>query len=233
MKKHLVLLAALLALQPGFSHAVEDDATPEEGSFFANRLKGLYFGINGGWNDLKDEGTTRYAGQTQDSKYDPGMAFSAVMGYAPPYGKVRTEFEIVYRKNDADFSIVFPDGFRAPSMEDTHEYSLAFMLNMYYDFKNRTKFTPFLGIGAGYAKIWEEGTYPAPFSYGGRTYAYSTTPDGQRDYEHSYWHVALQAGGGVSYAVTDHIDLEVKYLYFRARPDLDSHTVFGGIRFHF
>lgn len=211
MKKYLVLLAVLFVLQPTTSIA-------EDGSSFAERVKGMYFGINAGWTKPHGFKSGSAQGQTWDSHFDPGLALRAVVGYAVPNENLRSEFEIAWQKSDPDFNFYrISDRAWLGKLDEGHLTALAFMVNAYYDFKNRTPFTPFIGGGVGYGK--NEYTIKQP--------------DGSDWMHDSSWDIALQAGGGVSYAVTDHISLEVKYLYYWPKSKWDNHIVLGGLRYTF
>ncbi len=98
------------------------------------------------------------------------------------------------------------------------------MLNGYYDFKNKTAFTPYVGAGVGLARIRGRVT-----EIGAKT----TT------------NLAWQAGAGVSYTLNKQFDIDLGYRYLDngnvkldyndGKVDLKSklHQVYTGLRFNF
>ncbi len=102
-----------------------------------------------------------------------------------------------------------------PVAGDTSSFAL--LLNGYYDIVNESKFTPFIGVGVGVAKV---------------EVSFATDDDTV---------VAYQVGAGVGYAVNEKITLDVKYRYMgTADPEFDtttieysSHNVYAGIRIAF
>jgi outer membrane receptor protein involved in Fe transport len=107
--------------------------------------------------------------------------------------------------------------------------------NAYYDFHNSTRFTPYIGAGAGMSFVNTEGftdvainirTSPSSGEIGPSIGDPRFWRDGVRERNFA-WH----AGGGVSYRLTGDIDLDVAYRYAdtgfdgRKGPDL---TAFWG-----
>lgn len=218
MKKHLVLLVALITFLPLSS--------------FAAGAEGLYVGGNLGMAIPSDADVTESEPGDADFTYnlesDPGLALGAAVGYA--FENIRIEGEIAWQKND--FDKANPWGRELELDGDIS--SLAFLLNAYYDFRNSSAFTPFVTAGIGMARIDVDDMaapgFPMPAQSGHDTV------------------FAFQLGFGVSYAVSDRISLDVKYRYFKTQdPEFDgdasdpgtteaeysSHNIYAGIRVFF
>ncbi|MFN3959506.1 MAG: outer membrane protein [Parvularculaceae bacterium] len=186
--QRLVLAAAILAASP----ALAQDGDP------AARKTGLYLrgGAGVGFADSLD----------QDFSYSPsylpviapptmkatdigeGIAWSAAVGFQ--YAKTRTELE--YRRFDLDADEVALSGGAAPStVTDAGEVTAqALMSNVYFDFVNSSRLTPYVGVGVGGARIENElGQRDGAFAYQGRV--------------------------GVDLALSRSLSLGVEYSYFR------------------
>jgi opacity protein-like surface antigen len=95
-------------------------------------------------SDIKTQGTT-----VQSQGFDSGLGFSAAVGYRFNSGW-RTELELAYRDNP-----ISTIGGQSPPSGQTFkdQTSLATMVNGYYDFRNRSAITPYLGAGLGEARV--------------------------------------------------------------------------------
>jgi opacity protein-like surface antigen len=78
--------------------------------------------------------------------YHPGLVLSAVAGRQFGSG-IRTEAEIDYRRLSSDRFI--NGGSTAKVASEIRNYGL--MTNIYYDFRNRSAVTPYIGGGVGFA----------------------------------------------------------------------------------
>ncbi len=77
----------------------------------------------------------------------PGIGVSAAFGYRLS-NNFRTELEVAYRTNDIDDDLnVTSDATSAPHT------SVAIMSNLYFDFRNSSRFTPYIGAGIGAARV--------------------------------------------------------------------------------
>lgn len=161
-----ILAAALIAATPAFA---QGDAP--------GRKTGLYVrgGAGAGFADSFD----------QDFSYSPsylpiiapptmkstdiggGLAWSAAIGFQ--YAKTRTELE--YRRFDLDADEIALTGGAAPStITDAGAITAqAIMSNVYFDFVNSSRLTPYVGVGLGGARIENElGQRDGAFAYQGR-----------------------------------------------------------------
>lgn len=168
----------------------------DNGSMWNNEMQGVYIAGQAGMGFPTDN-------------YDDSGSYAGALGYqfSP---NVRTELEFSYRNNDLDIG----GGDVSTS---------ALMLNAFYDFKNDTRFTPYVGGGIGMA----------------RSSVDSVVGD---DSDHAF---AYQLGGGVSYAMTPNFALTADYRWFdtssfdytiagvSTSEDYSSHEVRAGVRYTF
>ena len=156
-------------------------------------------------------------GVTGDLESDKGLALGIAAGY--DFGNARLEGELAYQKNDMDkLSVTGPGGSVSGSV-DGDTSSTALLLNGYYDFKNTSALTPFIGAGLGFAKIETDGDLGSDDD---TVFAY-------------------QVGFGAGYAVNEKVTLDLKYRYFATSdPEFDtttaeysSHNIYAGIRVGF
>ena len=92
---------------------------------------GMYATVKGGVTQPQD--------QSFNTSYDTGFTAGAAVGKKIGTN-YRAEIEGIYEESDAD------------SVAAKTEFSAA-MVNGYYDFKNSSFFTPYVGVGAGYGHV--------------------------------------------------------------------------------
>ena len=159
----------------------------------------------------------------------------------------RAELEYTY-KDKATFApnissaiingveVQFPEGFPSFLVNELRTQSL--MLNGYYDFKNKSKFTPYLSAGVGVSRI-ENKVSINPEAFGDSE---NITTDTNNNFT---W----TAGAGVAYKVTENVALDLAYRYVDAgetdvsqsiggtklknTADLVSHDYSLGVRYNF
>ncbi len=155
--------------------------------------------------------------------FDSGVSYQGALGYR--MDNLRFEGEISYQTNDMDTIESYGRDYGA-SGDVT---ALAFLANAYYDFPNSTVFTPFVTAGLGVAEV-EVDDFRIPGT-SSRIYSDDDTV------------FAWQVGAGVSYAVNEMFDVELKYRYFMT-DDLNfsdnievdgpnSHNISLGLRYYF
>ncbi|MGE5147461.1 MAG: OmpA family protein [Candidatus Eiseniibacteriota bacterium] len=188
---------------------------------------GPYVGAAGGLNIQRD---TDVSGPGFDGSVDSNLGWAGLLslGYRFRNG-LRTEIEGGYRRNNVDEIDNCPtcgdDGF-------TQAFSL--MANALYDFNiNGSPLHPYIGAGAGAAKVRAGGIGPVPGT----------------SINDSDWAFAYQGIAGVSYAVSKPVELFAEYRYF-ATQGLDlsapvaggtvsnddeyrNHTIMAGLRWYF
>ena len=123
---------------------------------------------------------------------DFGYAFAAAFGYAYT-SNLRSEIELAYRSSDISSITSSPAANGDIS-------ALSGMLNGYYDFRNSTPFTPYIGAGIGVARINIDANTVAVL--GGT---------GVNDSDVVF---AYQGVVGLSYAIDDQLSVFGDYHYF-------------------
>ncbi len=193
-------------------------------SSVAYSATGPYLSVNVGVAIPEDSDITdsELPGMTMDLESDEGLAVGVAVGYSFPCN-MRIEGEFAYQENDLDKVSLY--GIDADLTGDTS--SSSFLVNGYYDFKNTSAFTPFIGGGIGMAKV-EINDLNSPGS-------------GDPDVSDDDTVFAYQIGAGVAYTITEQVSLDVKYRYFgTSDPELggsdveySSHNLYAGIRISF
>lgn len=90
--------------------------------------------------------------------------------------------------------------------------SQSLMLNGYYDFKNESKFTPYITAGIGFTHLKNK-----------QSFVDSNSTSGSDSDNHFTW----ATGVGVAYAVTKNVDLDLSYRYVDAGKFKFENTVDG------
>lgn len=193
------------------------------------RNQGWYIGLEGGANWVDDNngfvGFSSFAPTTPDTfQFDTGWTVLATVGYAFD-NNWSIELEGGYRHNDIDrFSTI--GGYTTVS-GDLGQISI--MANVLYDVPLTERLDLTLGVGAG--AVRSELDAPIP---------------GAGDDDD--WSFAYQGVAGLSYAVTDRLDLTLTYRYLHvneptfavphvghvdtfAFDDIENHTVSVGLRY--
>lgn len=142
-----------------------------------------------------------------DSELEDNAAYAIAVGYKlSPV--VRAELEGSYRKHDLEDGV-------AGEVRTT-----LWSANVWYDFVNDSKFTPYVGGGLGLA--YGKGNLTAPVGF--------------KEHDTAF---AYQLGGGVAYELCEHIDLTADYRFIDTNKfsdigdDYKSHEFRAGIRYNF
>lgn len=210
MKKKILTIACCATLL-----SISSIADSAEGPYVSGNL-GLAIDHD---TDVTD---STLPGITIDIESGSGLALGAAVGYAYEYN-ARLEAEIAYQKNDMDKARVF--GSAADLTGDAS--SLALLLNGYYDFKNASALTPFVGAGIGIANV--------------EVNDFHVSGSGLRSASDNDTVFAYQVGAGLGYAVNETVTIDAKYRYFKpSNPDFDtttieysSHNIYADIRVGF
>ncbi len=164
----------------------------------AEKDQGLYFSIGAGYS-LPGTQNDQYGGSWD---FTNGPVAKGALGYsfeASPDINLRTEFELSYRKYAGD-SHKSVNG-TVKDLSGNISY-LSGMVNGLCDFKTGTGFTPYIGVGLGMSQVTWSDVKIAGYSYG------------LDDSDNVF---AYQAMGGVGYALTDSVTLDLEYRYFHAQ----------------
>ncbi len=196
-------------------------------SFFAGSAfcgPGVYVGAGVGGAFLSESEVTDSdsPGETLDFEFDAGLGCYLALGYEFK-NNFRIEGEVSYQVNDFDETV--RGGTTYVLSKDLS--SLAFLVNGYYDFKNKSAFTPFVTAGVGIAKI-DTSEFAVP------GVGFDATSDDDTVF-------AWQVGAGISYAFSDKTAIECKYRFFATdEPNFDtvdaeyySHNIYIGTRLTF
>jgi OOP family OmpA-OmpF porin len=128
-----------------------------------------------------------------DRDLDEEIMGSAGVGYAFSNG-FRVEGELSFRENDFDSDVAGVGGDIGAN---------AIMANLFYDFNKDGGIQPYVGLGAGWADVDGSAT------------------DGVIDYEVGDQVWAYQGMLGVAFGLTEQLDLDIGYRYFKA-PDVGA-----------
>ena len=228
-------------------------------SSFAYADSGLYTSLKAGVSDTKFEdykldladGNDSLVFKHKDADETIYPNISAAIGF--DFSKVskvnaRAELEYTYKDkatfapnissaifNGVDFSNL-TEGFPSVLVNELRTQSL--MLNGYYDFKNKSKFTPYLSAGVGVSRI-ENKVSINPEALG-------TSENITTDTNNNF---TWTAGAGIAYKVTENVALDLAYRYVDAgetdvsksfegtklknTADLVSHDYSLGVRYNF
>jgi outer membrane protein OmpA-like peptidoglycan-associated protein/opacity protein-like surface antigen len=218
-----VALSSTLLATPAFAR---DGAWYVGGEFGAMIVEDIDVDIGANQNALSLD---------HDYGYDGGL----FVGY--DLGGFRIEGEVAYKKADIkgfETTIALPGQnsatFAKNGAAQGDVSALSFMLNAMLDFGDDDGITGFVGGGAGMARVNMDG--PLLFSTG-------TSPVAVDDSDSRF---AWQAIAGVRQAISDNIDITVKYRFFnvdnlrmiafngqQTNARLRTHSLMGGLTFNF
>ena len=184
---------------------------------------GLYVSGNLGFAMASDSDLTdsTVPGITINTEFDTGLAFGAALGY--DFNRFRVEGEISYQKNDVD-----KIGAQGVFFDATGDATaLSFLINGYYDFKNRSAFTPFISAGLGFAQVEFNDIDISGLGFSGSSDSDTV--------------FAYQIGMGIGYAITEKVTIDVKYRYLgtedseydTTKAEFASNNFLFGVRINF
>jgi OOP family OmpA-OmpF porin len=177
---------------------------------------GVYTSVKGAWTAGEDQ---KYNNTGVKTQMNDGWGGSVAVGKS--YGNMRAEIEGLYLTNDVDNAKV--NGANAAASGESS--LLAGMVNGYYDFKNSTRFTPYVGAGVGYGTVDSDNVRSAG----------ALTVDGNDEV------FAYQGIAGASYELNPCWHLTGEYRYVgTTKADIGStdvrygnHIVAAGLRYTF
>jgi len=187
-----------------------------------------YVGLSGGLTFLAD---SDISGASSGSlEFDAGFGGNVALGYQPaiamqPFSSMRFEVEGGYHSNSLDTSTI-----GAVTTNGSGNMSAwTYMANAYYDFRNSTGWTPYVGAGAGMADV----------------HLSRSSGAGNTDSEDNVFAWQLMAGMAYSPANTPLIDWVLGYRFLdtndanfntatsRIEAEYQSHSVEAGMRLRF
>jgi outer membrane protein OmpA-like peptidoglycan-associated protein len=210
----------------------------------AHAYQGVYGAIGAGLSyigpDRDFEGTGALAFDSE-ADYENGIGVYTALGHEGA-GGWRKEFEFSYRTNDLRH---FPgDGINFTGWNentvDGDIQSMAFMFNLIKNFQSDSKVTPYVGIGAGMARLKADYIGADPSFSGGF---------GALNVQDKAWEFAYQGIAGLAFELAEGLALDLSYRYFATLdPDFtgtlaglaenyeqeyNSHSLFAGLRWNF
>ena len=176
---------------------------------------GPYISASGGVSIIHDQDLKRSSGATDTAELKAGYGINASAGYN--FDPIRVEFEFGYKKSDVNkFTSA---GITSPS-NGSNITIMSYMVDAYYDLKNSSKFTPFVGVGLGALN----GEFKDPgFKSDDTTFGY-------------------QFFVGAAYNVTQNVALDLSYRFQGAASDFEipgtkisymSSNIMAGLRYNF
>ena len=197
-RRHVIFAMLLLLLVPTANAFAEQETPP---IYLSGKLGFSLMGASDITNTSNVSGAR--AEVTKGSTSETVMPIGGAIGYnwAKHGVSLRTEMEFLYRTNlGYEANPTFTNA-ATPTKFTSKMTSKTVFFNGYYDFTNTSKFTPFVGGGIGFSMnntktngSLTNGTLPAEGTINKTDFA---------------WNV----GGGVAYALTEHISLDVTYRY--------------------
>jgi outer membrane protein OmpA-like peptidoglycan-associated protein len=158
---------------------------------------GLYVGAEAGVNFVPKLKFDAYSANSWAQKQDPGYAIAGQVGYG--FGNIRLEGEFGWRQNDLS---KFTNALGEQST-DGNISGLSVMGNVYYDFVNSSKFTPYIGAGFGGINVATN----------------NIKAGGVQVSDDSNFVPAYQGIAGVAYSVNDQLSIKADYHYLRTLND--------------
>ncbi len=156
-----------------------------------------YISLMGGYTTVIEED----AGLLEDAEFDGGYVAGIAVGYdfdfgeKYGYGNTRLEAEFAYRENDFDQVKFLGQEMNA----DGSVTSQSLMANGYYFFTNPSIAQPFILFGIGAARVEFD----------------EATVSGVNFIDDDSYNFAWQAGAGVALKMTDSLELDLGYKFFR------------------
>ena len=161
--------------------------------------RGWYIGIGGGINYMQDSDAQGRVGpaffRLDNVNIKRGWVANGYVGYQ--FGNAKFEIEGAYRDNKIDNAL-------AHSFSQNRVHSGAVMANLIWEFFATSTVTPYIGAGAGAARIWVQH---------------------DKDYE-----FAFQGIAGINVKLTNNVILGIDYRYFRT---VDPHLKYSAGSYDF
>lgn len=211
----------------------------------AHAYQGVYGAIGAGLSYVGPDRDFESAGPPlafdSEADYENGIGVYTALGHEGANGW-RKEFEFSYRQNDLRH--LPGDGIAFTGWtEDTVDgdiQSMAFMFNLIKNFNSDSKVTPYVGLGAGMARL--------KASYAGADPSFSGG-FGSLSVNDKSWEFAYQGIAGLAFELAEGLALDLSYRYFATLdPDFsgtlagtatsfnqeyNSHSLFAGLRWNF
>lgn len=192
-----------------------------------------YVGGSAGVFIPQNSTVTDIYGASADVSYDAGFLLTGFGGYEFGNG-LRVEGELSYRSADVDnYSYWGRNAYPGTTYWARNAYldnyigAFSMMGNVYYDIRNQSNVTPYLGGGIGFSVVnFESGVWDNNYSY---SYSEDDTV------------FAYQLGAGVCIDLNKKVALDIGYRYFgtediqlpTTKVEFSSHNVIVGAKYRF
>jgi len=198
------------------------------------RAEGLYLSAFGGANFVKSQdGSFRSGFNTVVEHFDPdtGFLLGAALGVGLDHWLhgLKVEIEPSYRRNDVGGhwqvnSEVLLNALALPNGDISGNMStFALMANAWYEFDIGSRFKPYVGGGAGWARSQIDGVLDRPLLRGAAIAALSANPFNGFSVENSGF--AYQLGFGITSQIMPGVSLGLGYRFFDGP---NTELFFGG-----
>lgn len=211
----------------------------------AHAYQGMYGAIGAGLSYIGPDRDFESAGPPlafdSEADYENGIGVYTALGHESESGW-RKELEFSYRNNDLRH--LPGDGINFTGWTDATVdgdiKSMALMFNVIKDFKSDSKVTPYIGIGAGMARLKADYLGADPSFSGGF---------GALSINDKAWEFAYQGIAGLAFQLADGLALDLSYRYFATLDpsfagtlagvattfdqEYNSHSLFAGLRWNF
>ena len=215
-----LVLASAIALGAATPSLAEETPSPKKG-FYATLGLGAVKTSDVGVTD-SDVDAAFGAAVKGEIKVDTG--FSGDLGVGYDFGKFRTELTYVRTTGSLD-SVKGTSGANSGTISATSDVSTdSLFVSGYFDFANKSKWTPYVGAGIGYTKLKADPVV-ASLNIGGTTYSGTVTEKGNEDL------FGYQAKIGVSYAATPALSVYAEGTYQGTEGFTAGTTKYEGLDF--
>lgn len=218
MKRIALLAAVSCALLGNSTNAVSEECSPNSGFYI-----GGFGGVN--MTNVKDLKSEKSDEIDINVKREPGFTGAAAVGYKFQTG-FRTELEVAYRKMaiPIEIDLKIADSYERYAKINHDIEAFSGMANVYYDFDCfNLPVTPYIGVGAGVAKIVRSTSLSTEYFEDGS------------DYTTCHTRGVYQAIAGLSYKVCDKTELSLEYRYFDTikHSSTQNHSIGLGLKRYF
>ena len=203
-------------------------ATPSFAEEAPSAKTGFYATLGLGANSTRDVGVTYSEldaafGTAIKGEIKSGSGFSGDIGVGYDFGKFRTELTYVNTNIDVDSLAVSTSTASGTASITSGAQTNSLMFSGYYDFVNKSKWTPYVGAGLGYTRITVD-PIAGSITANNQTVSGSNLTD-----KYSKSLLGYQAKVGVSYEVTPVTNIYLEGTYQGTENFSDGSTKFDGI----
>lgn len=213
-----LVLASAIALGAATPSLAEEAPSPKKGFYATVGLGAARTGDVG----VTDSDLDAAFGAAVKGEIKVDTGFSGDLGVGYDFGKFRTELTYVRTTGSLD-SVKGTSGANSGTISATSDVSTdSLFVSGYFDFANKSKWTPYVGAGIGYTKLKADPNVVS-VTFGGTTYTGTLTERGNEDL------FGYQAKVGVSYAATPALSVYVEGTYQGTEGFTNASTKYEGL----